>query len=198
MKLDRTEADRLVADHAALAGMYANRAHRAAGRRGEYADYHASAMLGLWEATFRYRPELGASFATYAGYWMRVRARELAANEAARGCHVPDWKNRWGSTRLSVRSISAMQRTDDDRPFDVPARPEGSADMDAPDLWRAVDRLLPTRRQRLIVWLYYGCGLTDPEIAAAMGFTRARAQQLRTRAVAALRRNADKLKGYAV
>jgi RNA polymerase sigma factor (sigma-70 family) len=190
--MDRTEAERLVESHAPLAGHYARIAHWQAGGRGEREDYHAAAMLGLWEATFRWRPEAGASFATFSGYWMRMRTGRLSHLEAAGGLRVP---HHHGRTHVRVTPLSNFRDEDDETIDVVPARVEESDP--AAGLWEAVDRLVPTRRLRLVLWLYYRCGWSDPEIGAALGFTRARAQQLRTRTLARLRRHADRLKEFA-
>ncbi|PYP89567.1 MAG: FliA/WhiG family RNA polymerase sigma factor [Blastocatellia bacterium AA13] len=52
-------------------------------------------------------------------------------------------------------------------------------------IWKAVDRL--PERQRLVLWLYYGEEMTMKEVGAVLDVNEARASQLHSKAIQALR-----------
>lgn len=188
MILDRAEATRLVLGLDKWAWEIAHRFHRKT-RRGDIEDYHAAAVMGMWEAATTFDPARGVRFVTFATWHARNRVRQHARGEAARGQHVP---HEHGFVKSRVGSLDAAAR-DDDLRFDPPAPAEPEQPGDSRVFWRSVDGQLPAPRDRLLTWLYYRCGWPDNDVARVLGVTRARVHQMRTAVLAYLRRRGDRL-----
>ncbi len=135
-------------------------------------ELEAAALVGLWDAAKRYRPELGVKFATFAAAraagavqdWLREQdylARGLRAeNPEARqqSLDVPDL-GRFGKDALGA------------------SLPDPAPAVDAPaelrdELRRAARGL--SWRERLLVTLYYYEHLTFREIGAVLGVSESR------------------------
>lgn len=187
-RLTREEAERLVAAWDGLAWQLAHRYHRRTCGRGDVADYHAAAVLGLWEAALRFDPARGFEFSTYAQRWAKKRVLMFARVEAAAGLHVPAYR---GVVWVEPAALDGMSRACRRRVEPASGRPPERVERAA--FWRAVDAALPTDRHRLVVWLYYRCGWQDRDIAAVIGVTPGGAGEFRRTALARLRRHAAAL-----
>lgn len=190
----------LVRQWDALAWKQAGKWHRTGDGRGSLDDFHAAAVLGLWEAALKFEPERGYVFPTYASWYVLKYLKEAAHQEAAGGLHVP---MAHGVQRLPIMAfgeISAEFGADGAVPFDqtVPDRARGEDELppEPVGVWRAVSDLLPRRRLWLVVWYRYRCGMTLDQVGAELGVSKERVRQLEVKAVARLRRMGGRLREY--
>ena len=162
--------------HVGLAkGLAYRRARRHAGATADDAeDLAQAALLGLWLAATRYRPDGGAAFSTYAYEWVRGELRDEC------------WRLRfWGfQANRAVRDglIAGLPARDGmpserDEPDAVPQVGPSSSLEDA-DLLDFVIRQLPTVKLRRTARLYWVEGRPTKEIAAELRVSVARVEQL--------------------
>ena len=117
----------------------------------------------------QYRPELGASFPTYAFSIAYGRILDLIRQESASGLHVP--KNHKAKRIIPVsmrRHVTGGKR--DGAEMEVPGREEQPRPEFPSDFWERVNESLTPRQQQL-VQMYYRDGLTRSEIARQIGLS---------------------------
>ena len=185
MLIDRTEAERLVAEWDDYAWQQANHYHRLTGYRGDAEDYHAAATLGLWVGATRYDPGTGNEFSTFALHWVKHFVRRHAMRERSQGLGGGLGKY----LETTVVPFSVLDGKDRRRPFTLPApRPDESslAAAEADEFWRRATAGL-TRLEGVVVRLYYRRRLSDQQVAEVAGVSRARVQQLRESALRRIR-----------
>jgi len=153
-----TDADALLRDYGNLARGIARRYR---GRGLPLEDLHQEALLGLLQAAKSYR-DRGASFATYAVYW--IKKRILAALEQE------------GITCLDSESLPEKSF---EQVVDTSARSADVVRFELPD-----ELPLPERQ---VLELSFARELSLKEVAAQMGLTVERVKQLRCKAVRRVR-----------
>ena len=125
------------------------------------------------------------------------RARETVERRTCRDATVPEIAGEMGINvdechRLLDR-VSRIDWSDSDELREEVAvagrRQSPASDLERKELleliWKAVD-LLP-ERQKLVLWLYYGEEMTMKEVGAVLDVNEARASQLHSKAIHALR-----------
>lgn len=159
-----------------MTGRIARRLHPAGVTSVGPEDLESAGVLGLIDAVDRFEPGRGVPFEAYAA--LRIRGAvldELRSATGGRRADVP--------TQLSLDELlSAGDHT-------LPTVDDTGAVRAAEDLASRVEsalRYLP-ERQREVLARYYGQSLTLRETGVRMGISEARASQLHSRAIAALR-----------
>lgn len=130
----------------------------------------ASSLLGLWLAMERYDPAGGVKFGTYAA--RRIHGQ---ISDDVRRC---DWMTRAGRTKAkaSGQPVAKMQAWSnagiEEHGWRDLISPAADAGPEADDAFRGMLKGL-SRRERLIVTLYYADGLRVAEVARASGVSPA-------------------------
>ncbi len=150
-------------------------------------DAVAYGHLGLLEAASRFRPENGASFATFS--YFRIR-----------GAVMDGIRRSWGDER-SLRALDQKNanRERDQRP--LRSRPSTRTFFDPTELLDNLSlraALLPALRalselQRQVIVLYYFEDLNLERIAQRLGYTRSHVARVHRQALAELARRLKKL-----
>lgn len=160
-----------------MTGRIARRLHPAGVTAVSPEDLESAGVLGLIDAVDRFEPGRGVPFEAYAA--LRIRGAvldELRTATGGRRAEIP--------VQLSLDELlSAGDHT-------LPTVDETGPARAAEDLAARVEsaiRYLPDRQRELIA-SYYGQSLTLREAGVRMGISEARASQLHTRAIQALRR----------
>lgn len=167
----------LIERYSPMAGRIARRLHPAGVTSVGPEDLESAGALGLIDAVDRFEPGRGVPFEAYAA--LRIRGAvidELRSATGGRRAEMP--------TQLSLDALL----TEGDHT--LPTVDDSGAVRAAEDLASRVEsalRYLPDR-QREVIARYYGQSLTLRETGVRMGISEARASQLHTRAIAALRR----------
>ncbi|MEO1328851.1 MAG: sigma-70 family RNA polymerase sigma factor [Pseudomonadota bacterium] len=162
---DEAAFERLVTRHAPRVRALAL---RQTGRAADADDIAQEAFLRVWRNAGRFSPEAGA----FRSWLYRIVANLCL--DAGR------WRSRWRWTALEEAPEPATEAAD-------PAR--GLGDRQALERARAAVRDLP-ERQRMAVLMSAVAGLSNPEIAEALGSTTAAVEQLVSRGRKRLRRQA--------
>ena len=140
-------------------------------------DLESAGVIGLIDAVDRFEPDRGVPFEAYAA--LRIRGAVLDELRAATG----------GRRAAVARHVSLDQLlTEGDHK--LPTVDDRAVVRAAEDLASRVEsamRYLPERQRELLA-RYYGQSLTLREAGVRMGISEARASQLHSRAIAALRR----------
>ena len=167
----------LIERYSPMTGRIARRLHPAGITSVGPEDLESAGVLGLIDAVDRFEPGRGVPCEAYAA--LRIRGAvidELRSATGGRRAEVP--------TQLSLDALL----TEGDHT--LPNVDDTGAVRAAEDLASRVEsalRYLPDR-QREVIARYYGQSLTLRETGVRMGISEARASQLHTRAIAALRR----------
>lgn len=167
----------LIERYSPMAGRMARRLHPAGVTAVSPEDLESAGVLGLIDAVDRFEPGRGVPFEAYAA--LRIRGAildELRTATGGRRAEMP--------THVSLdQLLSAGDHT-------LPTIDDTGAMRAAEDLATRVEsamRYLPDR-QREVLARYYGQSLTLREAGIRMGISEARASQLHSRAIDALRR----------
>jgi RNA polymerase sigma factor FliA len=162
-------AEALVEEHADWARRVA-RLLASAYPRGLAEDLEAAGFSAVWEAARRYDPARGASFRTYAYWFVRGRIRDWARRVGQKRCgRHPSRPERIYSLQHLLRP-----RREGDRGGELlglgadPKQPDPSRGQQRRDLLAACLRGCSARERRLLT-LYYCEGRTMREVAAALG-----------------------------
>ncbi len=136
------------------------------GVRGSLADdMQQAALLGLWQAALRFRPEEGFKFTTFAWYYVMGEIGKC-------------WHNNHGTGHANMNNYT-VKVTPVLFPKDAYPTPDHTlSGVEILDEANAIIDSLPSPRWRLLVRMYYMDGLNLKQIAAAVGLTRERVGQV--------------------
>ena len=158
-------------------------------------DLVQEGILGVMTAIDRFDPDkaCGASFLTYASYWVRWRMTEYAYR--ARAVFVPQRARRQGDVTTIRLDIAAPDGLGD--LHDVIAADDSTPDaeyQDRVDRAAAMEFLeaLPEIEREVVVARYFGGKRTWFDIAAEQGCTHQVAHQRAARGIWRMRRMAEK------
>jgi RNA polymerase sigma factor (sigma-70 family) len=138
---DLDARNELVERNRPLAIRYAAHAALRAGRRGDDADYHQWAMMGLIRAADRFDPEAGFHFSTYARHWLHNSVS--LGEEMEPAIAIPVHLQR---TRRRLRAARAALAADPRRPPPAAevARRAGVGPNEARNALRPWPRAIPS------------------------------------------------------
>lgn len=153
----------------------------------EYDDLHAEVTLGFVEAAQRYDRSRGFAFTTYAAWYALKNVQLFVSGSASRGFHVPGVKKEHMMPYIAVTSLHECNARDGDEYVVAVAQPEDKRFDGGEEWWANVLRVLPNRRDRLIV-LLWSHGSTLAEMADSLGLSKERVRQCKEKALVQLRK----------
>lgn len=153
-----------------------------------------TAVEGLFHAAQRFQPAKGASFSTYATFWVRQTIQRTRRQAMGVPCHlVPDTPEFDACIKVSKPLSLNYDKFDDSSawignvtgPADDPDKPQFDGDF-----WDRVNKYLQPRLQE-IIRLRFREGMTLEEAGQVLGITRERVRQLEAKALDTIERRVD-------
>lgn len=196
--LSREELEAALAEHSGVIWHYVHRFHRrylVLGRPVDVEDLYQEAVGAMVRAALTYdrrrvNPETGRPY-TFSGFGGRAIQQTLEVvlqADLRAGMRPFVERPRPGQELPRVTSFESLRwQWREEEPSELGREDKPPGDAAPEDLWRAVERTLPTRQHRQLVRWMYRDGLTASAAARRLGVTRQRACQVRDEALALLR-----------
>lgn len=148
-------------------------------------DLLSIAMEALWRATERWVPERGATFVTFAGQCITHALWQEAKKTRTK-------------SRIPLRAFVSTNRDEDEEaPIHLVSTDPGPEEILDSRRKPVLDAALASlkEQERVVVAGVYFADRTLAEVGAALGFSRQRAQQIESKAMAKMRRVAGRRNG---